>query len=93
MGGSKVTTKFRVETVMTTSIHLRMNRAWAEAELSNAWYYTTNVKKKQALFEKKFANFQKIFRKDLQGFSENNLTKRKVCGIILVFGFSPIWGH
>ena len=61
MGGSKVTTKFRVETVMTTSIHLRMNRAWAEAELSNACYYTTKVQKKQALFEKKFEENQNIF--------------------------------
>ena len=57
-------TRFRVETVMTTSIHLRrcgMIAFEIEAELSNACYYTTKAKKKQALFKKKFAKNKKVF--------------------------------
>ena len=53
-----MTTKFRVETVMTTSIHLRIGTFESEAELPNGCYYTINTRKKQPLFEKKFQKIE-----------------------------------
>ena len=107
-----MTTKFRVETVMTTSIHLRIKAPEPKRNTQTHDIIPQTFQKCKTFLKKSLQNFKRFLRgvrpaipfsadlrgdaffaKDLRSFFQNDLTKRAVYGIILMFGFSPIWGH